>query len=90
LGPTLSHNNKILHLQYADDTLFFIKAQPNMVERVKWALQVFEEISDSLNLDSFTSSFYVNLLNCPLGKLPIEYLCVKLRWKKNLPDMIGR
>jgi hypothetical protein len=93
LGPTLSHNNKILHLQYADDTLLFIKAQPNMVERIKWALQVFEEISDlktnltkfeliSLNLDSFTSSFYVNLLNRPLGKLPIEYLCVKLHWKK--------
>jgi hypothetical protein len=65
-----------------------------MVERVKWALWVFEEMSGlkinltnseliPLNLDSFTSSFYVNLLNCPLGKLLIKYLGVKLHWKKS-------
>jgi hypothetical protein len=73
--------------------LLFIKADPLMVERVKWALRVFESISGlkinfnkseliPLNLEDNTGTFYANLLNYPLGKLPIKYLGVKLHWKK--------
>jgi hypothetical protein len=35
LGPVLSNQQKILHLQHADDSLLFVKAQPDMVERLK-------------------------------------------------------
>jgi Reverse transcriptase (RNA-dependent DNA polymerase) len=43
LGLVLSHNQKIMHLQYADNTLLFIKAQLEMVERVKWSLRFLKE-----------------------------------------------
>jgi Reverse transcriptase (RNA-dependent DNA polymerase) len=93
LGPILSHNQKIMHIQYVDDTLLFIRAQLDMVVKVKWALRVFEEISGlkinlnksemiPLNLDTSSCNFYANLLNCPVGKLSIKYLGVKLHWKK--------
>jgi Reverse transcriptase (RNA-dependent DNA polymerase) len=32
LGPVLSSQHKIMHLQYADDTLLFLKANPHMME----------------------------------------------------------
>jgi Reverse transcriptase (RNA-dependent DNA polymerase) len=35
LGPVLSNQQKILHLQHADDSLLFVKAQSDMVERLK-------------------------------------------------------
>jgi hypothetical protein len=53
-GPVLSHNQKIMHLQYADDTILFIKADPLIVEKVKWTFKMFENIS-GLNI-SFNKS----------------------------------
>jgi hypothetical protein len=35
-----------MHIQYADDTLLFIRTNSLMIERAKWALQAFEAISD--------------------------------------------
>jgi hypothetical protein len=35
LGPSLSHGHQLLNLQYADDTLLFLKADANMLERIK-------------------------------------------------------
>jgi Reverse transcriptase (RNA-dependent DNA polymerase) len=82
-----------MHLQYADDTLLFIKDDLIMLERVKWSLRVFEGLSGLkinftksalilLNLDDLKSYYYDSILNCSLGKLPIKYLGVNLHWKK--------
>jgi hypothetical protein len=35
LGLTLLNNHKIMYIQYADDTLLFLKVDPIMIERVK-------------------------------------------------------
>jgi Reverse transcriptase (RNA-dependent DNA polymerase) len=45
LGLSVFNNSKIINLQYADDTLFFLKADYLMIERVKWTLRAFEGIS---------------------------------------------
>jgi hypothetical protein len=45
LGPPVLDNRNVLNLQYADDIILFLKADYMMVERLKWALQVFEGIS---------------------------------------------
>jgi Reverse transcriptase (RNA-dependent DNA polymerase) len=93
LGPVLSHNKKLMHIQYADDTLLFIKANHFMVEKVKWALRAFEAISGlkinflkseiiPLNISPDEGLYFANLLNCTLGKLPLKYLGVKLHWKR--------
>jgi Reverse transcriptase (RNA-dependent DNA polymerase) len=93
LGPVLSSQCRIMHLQYADDTLLFLKADPHKVERLKWALLIFENISGlkinlskselvPLNLDPAQGQYLTSLLNCSLGKLPIKYLGVNLHWKK--------
>jgi Reverse transcriptase (RNA-dependent DNA polymerase) len=93
LGPVLSSQHKIMHLQYADDTLLFLRADPHMVERLKWALLIFENISGlkinlskselvPLNLDPAQGQYLASLLNCYLRKLPIKYLDVNLHWKK--------
>jgi hypothetical protein len=69
--------------------LLFIKANPDMVERVKWALKVFEGISGltinlskseliPLNLDEFMGTFYAQMFNYFLGCLPIKYLGLRL------------
>jgi Reverse transcriptase (RNA-dependent DNA polymerase) len=89
LGTILSHQQKIMHLQYIDDILLFIKTDPKMVERVKWSLRIFEGISGltinfakseviPLNLDHQIGIYCANLLNCSIGKLSIKYLGIKL------------
>jgi hypothetical protein len=80
-------------MQYADHTFLFIKINSLIVERVKWALKIFENISGlkinfdkseliSFNMNIHTDAYYASLLNCSLGKLSIKYLEMILHWKK--------
>jgi hypothetical protein len=43
--PPILTGHKTLNLQYADDTLLFLKADYLMIKRVKWALRAFEGLS---------------------------------------------
>ena len=45
LGPSLQDGYKITHCLYADDTLFFLKADVKVVEAVKWAMVAFEGLT---------------------------------------------
>jgi Reverse transcriptase (RNA-dependent DNA polymerase) len=93
LGPPIINHQKNLHLQYADDTLLFIKSDYLMVERVKWALRAFEGLSDlkinfskseliSLNIDPSLACNFATQLNCTIGALPLNYLGLTLHWKQ--------
>jgi Reverse transcriptase (RNA-dependent DNA polymerase) len=93
LGPPILNGHKILHLQYADDTLLFLKADYLMIERVKWALRAFEGLLGlkinfnkseliGLNVDLATTNNFALQLHCKLGSLPLKYLGLALHWKK--------
>jgi hypothetical protein len=45
LGPSVISHENIVHLQYADDALIFLKADVKMVENLKWSFIAFEGIS---------------------------------------------
>jgi Reverse transcriptase (RNA-dependent DNA polymerase) len=93
LGPRFFVNRNVLNLQYADDIILFLKADYMMVERLKWALQVFEGISSlkinfmkseliPLNIDTSMAHNFATQLNYRLGSLPMKYLGLSLHWKK--------
>lgn len=48
LGPTLSVGHKLLNLQYADNTLLFLKADSIMMKNLKWALRGYFWTSNKL------------------------------------------
>jgi hypothetical protein len=84
-GPPVFNGQNILNLQYTDDTLLFLKADYLMIDRVKWALRVFEGLSGlkinftkselvALNIFSELASNFVIQLNCKLSSLPMKYL----------------
>jgi Reverse transcriptase (RNA-dependent DNA polymerase) len=86
LGLSFTSHGKILHLQYADDTLIFLKANATMVENLKWFFFIaFEGISRlkvnfdkseliPLNIFVVQAQYFSNILGCKLGSLPIKYL----------------
>jgi hypothetical protein len=85
----LSHQHKVMHIQYANDILLFIKAEAHMVERVNWILMVFENILGfknnldkskpvPLNINPSLGRYFANILNYTIRKLPLKYLGVKL------------
>jgi hypothetical protein len=88
LGPPVINGHKLLNLQYTDDTLLFLKVDYHMVERVKWALQAFESLSElkinfhtelvALNLDLNVAKNFAIQLNCKLSSLPLKYLDLSL------------
>jgi hypothetical protein len=89
LGPPVIANRTVLNLQYADDTLLFLKADYLMVERIKWALRVFEGLSGlkinfhkselvALNIDSAIARNFTLQLNCQVGAYPLKYLGLAL------------
>ncbi|KAJ4815734.1 RNA-directed DNA polymerase (reverse transcriptase)-related family protein [Rhynchospora pubera] len=93
LGPRLNQGTKVMHLQYADDTLLFLRADKEEVERVKWILKGFEGMSGlrinfakseliPLNLSDHRATVFASSLNCKLGALPFKYLGLPLHWKR--------
>lgn len=80
-----SHKNVIIHLQFADDTILFIKNDLHPVTGIKRVLQCFELLS-GLKINFFKSflfgfrcdpkdiNFWASKLRCKVGALPINYL----------------
>jgi hypothetical protein len=87
-------NNKcILNLNFANDTLIFLKANIKMIEALKFLLVCFENLSGlkinyekstlvPLNILDNEGQLYATILGCETNKLPITYLGVPLHWKK--------
>jgi hypothetical protein len=42
LGLILANGKQVINFYYADDTIFFLQADPKCVERVVWILNAFE------------------------------------------------
>jgi Reverse transcriptase (RNA-dependent DNA polymerase) len=89
LGPPVLDNRKVLNLQYADDTILFLKADYMMVERLKWTLRAFEGLSGlkinftkskliPLNIDASLAHNFTTQLNYKLGSPPMKYLGLSL------------
>lgn len=75
--------DSITHLQFADDTILFLKPDLENIRNVKRLLQCFQLVS-GLKINFGKSSLYgwnepelgtwASLLGCKLGDLPIQYL----------------
>ncbi|GKU93781.1 hypothetical protein SLEP1_g7347 [Rubroshorea leprosula] len=77
----------LMHLQYADDSIFFCEANEQNVMVLKSILRSFEMISGlkvnffksslvGLNVDKVNLEDYAEKLNCATGKVPFKYLGV--------------
>lgn len=86
LGP-------VLNLQFADDTLLFLKAEPKIIEALKLHLIAFENLSGMkinyaksemvpLNLNPAEGEVLASIFGCKTAKLPLTYLGLPLHFKK--------
>lgn len=81
------------HLQYADDTILFIKVGDDNVRVLKFLLFCFEEMS-GMKINYQKSEVYVlgvdkaeeiriaNMLNCKVGTMPFTYLGLPMHCEK--------
>lgn len=91
LGPNCFNNNNITNCHYADDTIFFLEAQPDIIEAAWWTMQAFEAISGiKVNLEK-TEMYAINtnhldqlasVFKCKTATFPIKYLGLPLHDKK--------
>jgi hypothetical protein len=75
----------LTHLQYADDTIFFLETEEEPMTNLKFIMYCFEEMSD-LKINFHKSEVVVvgasreesariaNFMNCIEGELPMKYL----------------
>ena len=80
---------KISHLQFADDTLFFVKENEDNLRTLNSALKIFCEVFGSkinfgkntllgINLQEEEVSYLAELVECSVGIWPIKYLGLHL------------
>lgn len=83
----------VISMQYADDTLLFLKNDLEQVMNLKWLLSCFEQISGMrinfhkcelvpINVDMDEAQLVAQSLCCKLGSFPIKYLGVPLHHSK--------
>jgi hypothetical protein len=83
----------IVSMQYADDTLLFLKNNLDNVINLKWILSCFEQMSGmtinfhkcdpiAINVEEEEAQTIAQSLCCRLGKFPMKYLGVLLHYKK--------
>ena len=86
-------NGGIISLQYADDTLLFLKNDIQQARHFKFLLAFFEHLSGmkinyhksdlmTLNLDEDEQNSLAKLFCCNIGSFPIKYLGVPLHYTK--------
>jgi hypothetical protein len=86
-------NTGIVSMQYADDTLLFLKNDVSSATNLKWLLSCFEQMSGmrinfhkcdliAINVDDENAQNVSQTLSCGLGKFPLKYLGVPLHYKK--------
>lgn len=84
-GINLNNNYNISHLQFADDTILFIKDDVQSIRGIKVVLKIFE-IMSGLQINFSKSYVYgssanqanlqlwANILECNVGTWPLKYL----------------
>ena len=76
---------KVSHLQFADDTLFFIKEDENNIWTLFCALKIFSSLSGlkmnfgkstllGINLEAEEVAYLAGLVQCSVGAWSIKYL----------------
>jgi hypothetical protein len=81
----------IISLQYADDTILFLKNDIAMARNLKWLLTCFEQMpgmrinyhkSDlmPINLPEEDSNLFAQVFCCPIGKFSFKYLGVPMHY----------
>jgi hypothetical protein len=85
-------NTGIVSMQYADDTLLFLKNDVSFAINLKWLLSCFEQMSGmrinfhkcdliAINVDDESAQNLSQTLSCGLRKFPMKYLGVHLHYK---------
>jgi hypothetical protein len=83
----------IVSMQYADDTLLFLKNNLDNVVNLKWILSCIEQMSGmrinfhkcdliAINVEEEEAQIIAQSLCCRLGEFPMKYLGVPLHYKK--------
>lgn len=94
-GLPINENNKVTILQYADDTIFMIKDDPEQARNLKFILCLFEQLSGlKINFNKSEvfcigkaverQSMYSEIFTCKIGTLPMKYLGVPIHKKRLL------
>ena len=80
---------KVSHLQFADDTLFFVKEDENNIRTLYSALKIFCSVSGlkinfgkstilGINLEEADVTYLAEIVQCSVGNWPIKYLGLPL------------
>ena len=80
---------KVSHLQFADDTLFFIREDENNIRTLFSALKIFSTVSGlninfgkntllGINMEEKEVTYLANSVQCSVGSWPIKYLGLPL------------
>jgi hypothetical protein len=83
----------ITSLQYADDTLLFLKNNVEASLNLKWILSIFEKMSGmrinfekcdlvTINFPEEHANIHSQVFGCEKGKFPLKYLGVSLHFSK--------
>jgi hypothetical protein len=83
----------VLSLQYADDTLLFLKHNSTNASNLKWTMVCFEQLSGMkinyiksdlmpMNLDENETMGYAKIFCCKVDSSPFKYLGVPLHYEK--------
>ena len=82
-------NTKVSHLQFADDTLFFIKEEESNIRTLYSSLKIFSVVSRlkisfgkstllGINLEEEEVAYLTDLVECSVGVWPVKYLGLPL------------
>jgi hypothetical protein len=85
----LQNGQQLTHIQFADDTLIMLQADPKMMEALKWTLQGFEQVSClkvnyaksviiPFNMPTSQGTLLADGLGCKTSSLPLTYLGVPI------------
>jgi hypothetical protein len=83
----------VINLQYADDTLLFLKHDPNSACHLKWLMLCFDQLLGieinynkssmvPINFDEDEIQEYAKIFCCKLGSFHFKYLRVPLQHEK--------
>jgi hypothetical protein len=86
-------NTRVISMQYADNTLLFLKNDLHSAINLKWLLSCFEQMSEmiinfhkcdliSIKVEEQDAHLVSQSLCCKLGKFPLKYLGVPLHYTK--------
>jgi hypothetical protein len=87
------YHEGVLSLQYADDTLLFLKHDNSSAGILKWTMVCFEQLSGlkinynksdlvPMNLDEDETMGYAKIFYCKVGSFPFKYLGAPLHYEK--------